>query len=180
MFNELFSNSAINIIDIFVAVAIGILSAVVTVLTSNSHEKGLTSRILYEKIYQPIFTFIEPDLYKSITHEKAIYYGEKILEVINQNSLYYYPSLRIYAERLSKSTDINYQNNFMTVCWSIDKYLDKYSRVIGAPIRSTAYRLNMNQYDSKIKLFFMLLINSLPQLILLFLSFYFFKRFIFV
>lgn len=169
-------NNLLIILDIIVAFILGILSTWVTLQTTNSSNKSMTARIMYEKIYHPVFKLLEQDLYKSISLEKAIYYGSEILKVIHANPLYYYPSLRLYCERLVKSNHSNYQDNFMTVCWSIDKYLDKYSRIIGAPVRSTRYRLNTDQYDSKLKFSYLILANVVPHVAIIFLVAYILRR----
>ena len=162
------STIILTILDIAVVLIVGILGIVATFKTTNSTEKGLTARKIYENIYFPIFKLIEPDLYRTITHEKAIFYGSRILSIISENPQYLYPSLRIYAERLLASKETNYQSNFKTLCWSVDKDLDKYSRIIGSPVRSSTYRLNEHQYDSKIKLFYLILLNVTPQIAILF------------
>lgn len=170
------SNNLVNILDIMLVFIIGILSTWVTFQTINSSEKSLTARLMYEKIYHPTFKLIEPDLYKTISHEKAIYYGSQILTTLSENPLYYYPSLRLDCERLLKSTRSNYQDIFMTVCWSVEKHLDKYSKRIGAPIRSTRYRLNTNQYDSKLKLVYLILLNVIPQITIILIVAYILRR----
>lgn len=171
------STSILTILDIAVVFTLGILGIFATYKTTNSTEKAVTARVIYEKIVFPIFTLIEPDLYKTITHEKAIFYGSKILLIINETPIFYYPSLRTYAERLIVSNETNYQSNFIDICWSVDKHLDTNARKIGAPVRSSVYRLNESQYNSKIKLFYLIALNVTPQLTVLFAVFYILKHF---
>lgn len=166
MSNFFSSDSALKLIDVIVPIIIGILGTVIAYKSSNSDEKGISARIMYEKVYHPIYTLIEDDLYKNISYEKALFYGHQIADILSKTPQYFYPSLKLYNDRLISSDSKNYQHYFETVCWSVDVHIDKCSRTIGVPIRSGTYRLNMRQYDSPSKLFCLFMVTYGTQIAL--------------
>lgn len=153
-------------ISLLLTVFITLLSAYLGFKASGLSDQNCTAKLMVEKIYFPVFSLIEKDLFQQITLKKAVDYGVKITDLISQNPMYIYPSLKLYAERLSNSSEDDFQENFKVLCWSVNKYYDKYSKKIGLPLRSYTYRINTGQYENRHQLFFYYALLKLPNLLL--------------
>lgn len=159
-----------------------LISSIVTLLAayigfraSGLNNKHKTYIKMMECNYFPIFQVLEKSFFREITLSEAIDLGNKIVSIIDKNPMYIDPSLRIYANRLVNSNQSDFQNNFMTFCSTFDENYDKTSRLVGIPLRSYAYRIDMGQYENKFKLYLYCIVLTLPEflflLILVILSF---------
>jgi len=155
-----------GLLELIFTVALTLISVYFGLKTAGVNDKNDTAKQMVEKIYFPIFDLIEKDLYREITLDQAIDYGNKILDIIHQNPMYVYPSLKTYAHNLAQSVESNFSENFIRLCWSVEKHYDKYSKRVGLPLRSYAYRINNRQYEDRYQLFFYLLRLMFPQLLM--------------
>jgi len=142
--NTLSNNPLLSLATLF----IGIMSLLVTYKTCFNEERAKTSRLCLEKVYIPVFSIIEKDLFQPISYSDAVKYGDIILSILESNPGYYYPSLKLYTERLINAEYKDYQDRFITVCDSVNRSLDKYSYYAGFPQRSFVYRFAKKQYQS--------------------------------
>lgn len=129
-----------------------------TVLTTRNSTKHTVDLKRLTHAYHPIFLAAEPYLFKAIDKPSAIKFMDAYNEIEKEYSLYIYPSLRYRADhlRLSLKSDNDLSSineHWMIICKYIDKDYDKLSKVSYMPIRSTAYRLNKDQFSSKASLY---------------------------
>lgn len=155
-----------GLLELILTIAVTLMSVYFGLKTAGITDKNNTAKQMIEKIYFPIFNLIEKDLYKDITLTQAIDYGNKTLDIINQNPMYAYPSLKMYAYDLTQSDETNFNENFKRLCWSVEKHYDKYSKCIGLPLRSYSYRINNHQYENKDQLLFYIFRLIFPQLLI--------------
>lgn len=155
-----------NLLNLILTVSVTLISAFLGFKAAGVNDRNSTSKYMLEKVYFPIFNLIEKDLYKEISLAQAIEYGHKILDIINQNPMYVYPSLKLYTEYLIESNKNTYKENFKHVCWSVEKYYDKFSKRIGLPLRSYAYRINTQQYENRSQLLLYCFLLKLPELLI--------------
>lgn len=158
----------VNIIN-FVLQFLAITVAYVAGRYSAKQEQQITSRIIFEKCYHPIFTTIESDFYsKELTLEQMQNHAKEILEIFKNSNGYYYHSLEEYCYRLSIVTDISTAKElWLSFCWSFDRQLIKIEKSLGLPRRSFAYRMNRNQFSSKTQMFISFILNYPSVLVLL-------------
>ncbi|MBE1555488.1 hypothetical protein [Sporosarcina limicola] len=117
-------------------------------ISRREHQK--TNRIIFEKCYSKIFQFIEYDLFsEKVRLETVRYYGESIVRILDDANMYYYPSLKIYAERLRIASEENYQELWGYFSGRFGDEYDRISRSIGVPIRTRVYRLSRSHYEDQ-------------------------------
>ncbi|WP_203249310.1 hypothetical protein [Sporosarcina beigongshangi] len=69
--------------------------------------------------------------------------------MIVYTNMYYYPSLKIYAERLRIASEENYQELWGYFSGRFGDEYDRISRSIGVPIRTRVYRLSRSHYKDQ-------------------------------
>lgn len=168
-------NNLLNIIQKYflillepsIALIIGVLTILVS-KNSNSHNVA-HERLTYA--YHPIFLAIEPYLFKNIDNEFAEIFVEKYNKIESEYSLYIYPSLRDRVNSLSIHLDCCYDLSILNedwkiICYYVNKDYDYLCKKSHMPLRSTAYRLNNNQFSSKPALYWgMFKLFGLPFLV---------------
>lgn len=118
-------------------------------------ERIKTSRIIFEQCYSKVFHLIEYDLYsKDIKLKKVNLYGTKIVQIFEESSMYYYPSLKIYAERLRDAKDENFRALWLYFSRRFDIEYDRVCRAINIPIRTRVYRISRKHYENNKHFFY--------------------------
>lgn len=166
-FFKIFEKYLLILIEPSIVLIVGLLTVLVT-RNSNKHNVA-RDRLTYA--YHPIFLIAKPYYFKSIEKSYAKEFIEEYNKVEKEYSLYIYPSLRHRVDLLSVALksdcdQISIDEHWMMICNYIERDYDKLCRISHMPIRSTAYRLNNNQFSSKpslywgmFKLFFLPLVT---------------------
>lgn len=166
------SENILTLLNIIITALIAILTSFITSRYTTKPEKQKTSRLIFENCYSKIYSLVEFDLFsKDISLFKVRDYGEKIVEICNNSNNYYFPSVKIYAERLEKSTKDDYQENWEYFSQRFSFRYDSVCKNIGLPLRNSAYRINRNHYKNNRNLIYFALKNdwgSVISLIILF------------
>ncbi|WP_321388727.1 hypothetical protein [uncultured Enterococcus sp.] len=164
-----------ELIKIAVTILTASTTSIILIRNLARTQKSSTSQLIFDKCYFKIFSLIEYKLFSkelSLTEVRDI--GSEIVEIFNSSEGYYYPSLKIYAERLAKSDTRNYQENWAYFSTRFSSEYDKVCAIIKIPLRSRAYRINRNQYGSWydfLRVYFLNLEGILELIFLLFLIF---------
>lgn len=165
------TENSVTIINILITALIAIVSSLITSHYATKPEKQITSRLIFDKCYSKIYSVVEYDLHsKDITLEKARYYGNEIVKICDQSNYYFYPSVKIYAERLVKSNKANYQENWDYFSMRFSLRYDTVCKDIGLPLRNHAYRLNRGQYRDNWDFFRLMISNDWPSVLFIILG----------
>ncbi|WP_270345790.1 hypothetical protein [Enterococcus thailandicus] len=155
------SENTLNILNILLTALIAIISGFITSKYTTRPEKQKTSRLIFEKCYTQIYSLVEYDLYsKKLTLDKVRKYGYQIIEICEQSNNYFYPSVKIYAERLINSDSDNYQEQWNYFSTRFSLRYDTVCKDIGLPLRNHAYRVNRKQYENNWDLIRLILLNQ--------------------
>lgn len=139
------SENTLNILNILLTALIAIISGFITSKYTTKPEKQKTSRLIFEKCYTQIYSLVEYDLYSNkLTLDKVRKYGYQIIEICEQSNNYFYPSVKIYAERLANSDSGNYQEHWSYFSNRFSFRYDTVCNDIGLPLRNHAYRINLS------------------------------------
>lgn len=112
-------------------------------------ERIKSSRLIFERSYSKVFRLIEYDLYsKSIELKIVKYYGAKIIQILDNSNMYYYPSLKVYAERLRDADEEDFQELWAYFSHRYDIEYDRVCKIIKIPIRTRVYRLSRKHYEN--------------------------------
>ncbi|AKL96655.1 hypothetical protein CACET_c32110 [Clostridium aceticum] len=165
--------------SVFLNPSVILLVGILTYLVTKNSNRHSVARDRLISAYHPIFIAIEPYLYKDVNVKFALEFIDKF-NTINENfSLYIYPSLRYRVILLHESILHNHPSEVMNehwriICNYIDAEYDDLCKLAHMPLRSTAYRINCDQYYNKLELLFAIIKLHLPTLfffLLLFASF---------
>lgn len=153
-FFAIFKEYLLILLEPSIVLIVGLLTILVT--RNSTRHTVACDRVTYA--YHPIFLVAEPFLFKSIEKSYVKEFIEKYNEIESKYSLYIYPSLRHRVTLLSNALKCDYEQSiidehWMIICEYIERDYDKLCKMSYMPIRSTAYRLNNNQYSSKLSLY---------------------------
>lgn len=112
----------------------------------------------YEKVVFPLFSLMEPYLFKDCSTAPI----NEAVELIKSNAVYAGSRLNEWAYYLSNPTN---QYNYNLFCKQIYREYDSCSFILGLKMHSLSYRLSRNQYQSKFLLIAYMLGNILLLLI---------------
>lgn len=137
---------------------IALLIGIFTILVTKNSNRYSVARDRLTYAYHPIFLSAEHYHFKKIDITFARLFIDKYSEIESKYSLYIYPSLRYWIHLLSNSVNNEDDNSTLNeywfqICHYIDKDYDRLCKKAHMPIRSTAYRLNNNQFSSKPSLY---------------------------
>lgn len=140
-------------IDFLKSVSIALVPATATFIAAKiaaksmvSAEESKTARLIFDNVYSKIFTLLEHHLYQTTTLLETREFGSKINSILEANPGYYYPSLKVYCERMVHSNNADFQEHFDVFCETFNKQYDLCCKKIGIPLRSAAFRLNRKHY----------------------------------
>ncbi|ALS03083.1 hypothetical protein ATZ33_17375 [Enterococcus silesiacus] len=137
----------INILNIGLTAIIAIFTSILTSRHISRPEKQQTARLIFEKCYSPIYSLVEYQLFsKEMTKIEVNKIGNQIIEICDSADNYYFPSVKIYAERMAKADSSSYMEQWEYFSERFSMRYDNVCREIGVPIRNNAYRLNRRQY----------------------------------
>ena len=159
-----------SILEILLNPAVTLCIGILTVFITRNGNISSISRERLEKVYHPLFTEIEPFLFKRVTYEEITPFLEKYYEIEKQYSLLINPSLREYVHDLNPNDKV-YEiprygyNKWFFVCNRISKDYDSLCRKSHLPLRDIAYRVNHRQYKNRLSLIFAILWLSLPLIV---------------
>lgn len=150
----------IDILEILVPATATFLAAIIAKKSLILPEESKTARMIFDNVYSKIFVLLEHHLFQKVTLQEVRELGQKINSILEENPGYYYPSLKVYCERMIHANHKNYQEHFDTFCETFDKQYDICCKKIGIPLRSAAYRLNRKHYKGEFG--FWITLFSLP------------------
>lgn len=139
--------------EIFKNISIALVPATATFIAAKIAAKSMTfpeesrtARVIFDNVYSKIFVLLEHHLYQTTTLQKTREIGWEINIILESNPGYYYPSLKIYCERMVDADHSNYQEHFDVFCETFNREYDICCKKIGIPLRSAAFRLNRRHY----------------------------------
>lgn len=143
--------------DLFLNIFPAIVAAVVTYLTVIKNifsplKIKVANDQLY-KVYLPLFTFIEPYLYKEVSTEVLIQFlgifnGIKAnhYELIDSDLL---NDIQILEESIKNN---NYcHTSYDSVCRSLDRLFENTRKFLKLPTRKLIYKINNKQFNNSVK-----------------------------
>lgn len=147
-----------------------LLVGILTYLVTKNSNKHSVARDRLNNAYHPIFLAIEPHIYKEVNIKSALDFIDRFNEINKKHSLFIYPSLRHRVVLLNESILHNQSpkvinEHWKIICSYIDTDYDKLCRLAHMPLRSTAYRINHNQYSSKHELILGVIELYLPSIL---------------
>ncbi|MBF2599383.1 hypothetical protein IA929_05130 [Listeria seeligeri] len=143
------NENTLTILNIIITASIALITTLLTSRYTSKPEKQKTARFMFDNCYSPIYSLVEYKLFsKDITIEEVQEIGYDIIKICNSANNYYFPSIKIYAERLANSNVGNYNKNWDYFCSRFSMRYDSVCRMIGLPIRNSAYRLNRQHFIS--------------------------------
>ena len=111
---------------------------------------------------------IEPFLYKKVSLDDISPFLSKYYELENSHSLLIDPVLRQEIRWLEKPSALQENkygyNQWFRICDQISKTYDKLCKQAHIPVRSISYRINYEQYHSKIRMIFACIWIELPAI----------------
>lgn len=139
------------------------------------------------KVYLPLFTFIEPYLYKKVPIDILMQFLDIFKNIKNNHYELIDSNLLNDIQILEKSIKDNEYcyECYDSVCRTLDKLFECTRKYLKLPTRNIFYRINNRQLNKSLKDIFIftknLFISSLPSLLLIFffLIFYLFTVLIF-
>lgn len=140
-------------------VILGIVAIGFSVYTFKRGTSSPYDKERYEDLIYPIFTLIEPFLYKPINAEIEEVF-KSVIEIIERER-------KIAGSKLTdnlKFDRVN-QDSYNTFCSHISREYDRLSRRLGLSVRSIDYRMNNRQFRNKFALVFYVMANLLITLV---------------
>lgn len=163
--------SSINlgkIINILLEPSVTLTLGIFTLLISRNSNLSTVARERLDKVYHPLFLEIEPFLYKKISLDDISPFLSKYYELENSHSLLIDPVLRQEIRWLEKPSALQENkygyNQWFRICDQISKTYDKLCKQAHIPVRSISYRINYEQYHSKIRMIFACIWIELPAI----------------
>ncbi|MBI4855822.1 MAG: hypothetical protein HY818_03655 [Acetobacterium woodii] len=159
-------DSIIAIVQTILVFIVGMLTAIIT-KNSNKYD---SARVRLDNAYHPLFMEIEPYLFKTPPKEFVLKFIVFFNEINTKQSLYFYPTIRLRIALLEKEviSDQDYSQTWLIICNRINSDYDKLCKTCHMPLRSTSYRLNKNQYETKFKMYLGMVKTQILQIILFF------------
>jgi len=163
--------SSINlgkIINILLEPSVTLTLGIFTLLISRNSNLSTVARERLDKVYHPLFLEIEPFLYKKVSLDDIYPFLSKYYELENSHSLLIDPVLRQEIRWLEKPSALQENkygyNQWFRICDQISKTYDKLCKQAHIPVRSISYRINYEQYHSKIRMIFACIWIELPAI----------------
>ena len=163
--------SSINlgkIINILLEPSVTLTLGIFTLLISRNSNLSTVARERLDKVYHPLFVEIEPFLYKKVSLDDISPFLSKYYELENSHSLLIDPVLRQEIRWLEKPSALQENkygyNQWFRICDQISKTYDKLCKQAHIPVRSISYRINYEQYHSKIRMIFACIWIELPAI----------------
>lgn len=163
--------SSINlgkIINILLEPSVTLTLGIFTLLISRNSNLSTVARERLDKVYHPLFLEIEPFLYKKVSLDDIYPFLSKYYELENSHSLLIDPVLRQEIRWLEKPSALQENkygyNQWFRICDQISKTYDKLCKQAHIPVRSIFYRINYEQYHSKIRMIFACIWIELPAI----------------
>jgi hypothetical protein len=163
--------SSINlgkIINILLEPSVTLTLGIFTLLISRNSNLSTVARERLDKVYHPLFLEIEPFLYKKVSLDDISPFLSKYYELENSHSLLIDPVLRQEIRWLEKPSALQENkygyNQWFRICDQISKTYDKLCKQAHIPVRSISYRINYEQYHSKIRMVFACIWIELPAI----------------
>lgn len=163
--------SSINlgkIINILLEPSVTLTLGIFTLLISRNSNLSTVARERLDKVYHPLFLEIEPFLYKKVSLDDISPFLSKYYELENSHSLLNDPVLRQEIRWLEKPSALQENkygyNQWFRICDQISKTYDKLCKQAHIPVRSISYRINYEQYHSKIRMIFACIWIELPAI----------------
>lgn len=158
--------------SIFLEPSVVLLTGILTCLVTKNSNKHAIALERLQYAYHPLFLLAEPYLYKEISFEYANIFVAQFNKISSEYSLYIYPSLRYWITLMDTSVKtLNYsdmQEYWTEICRYIDHDYDKLCKRSHMPLRSSAYRLNTKEYETKTKMWlYTIKLGFLPFLVYL-------------
>lgn len=154
---------------------LGFSIAAMTLIYSIYSSRHAKSRQIikeqHDKLISPIFSLIEPYLFKDIDNSLL----ENILNIVDENKSLVDGKLLEITYFCKENPS---QSNYNALCSYINKTYDKSCRHLGLRLRSIEYRLSRKQYKTKFFLFLYLGIYLLKALLNLSIALFIFLSFI--
>lgn len=164
--------SSINlgkIINILLEPSVTLTLGIFTLLISRNSNLSTVARERLDKVYHPLFLEIEPFLYKKVSLDDISPFLSKYYELENSHSLLIDPVLRQEIRWLEKPSALQENkygyNQWFRICDQISKTYDKLCKQAHIPVRSISYRINYEQYHSKIRMIFACIWIELPAIV---------------
>lgn len=145
------------------------LSALIHTIYSNYTSSVRTMALTrYQNLIFPLFSLVEPYLYKQINSFEFEILLSKISNLFNENKIYAGGKLIEAFDFLCSKSD---QKNFDHFCFTLCKELDSCCKKIRIKPRTYAYRINKHQYKNKFELCWQIFLFSAPDFMLLIFTF---------
>ena len=131
------------------------------------------SRERLEKAYHPLFLSIEPFLYKNVCYAEIETFLTCFKNIEKNYPLFIQPYLKQLIHAITPDTDLNYVDKYLSqsiwfdICDAISNEYDYLCKLSNIPLRSIAYRLDAEQYKSKLQFVILLLRLNLFNLLLI-------------
>ena len=143
-----------------------LISVIFSVYIFTQSSKKSLERERYDKLVFPLFNLLEPYLFKE-KNDEIFHQALQLIEVnksIAGGKLLYL----LYWSRQSATQEL-----FISLCAYVNSELDRVSKIIGLRTRSIFYRIDRNQYRTKLMFYVYIALNSL-LLLFSFVTFLFF------
>ncbi|WP_315169524.1 hypothetical protein [Metaclostridioides mangenotii] len=161
-----------NIIIFSLQPTVVLLVGILTIKFNNKFNKKDISFERLEKVYHPLFTEIEPILYKKdLDASQMLGFIDKFNEISNLYSLFIDFSLKYNIKKLNEfiqkgGTQEDIELFWLLISSHIDKTYDSLSKICNIPIRKLEYRINNSQFDNIYKLYFYLFVFAIRNLLI--------------
>ena len=178
------SSTVLQIIDWFVLLFAAFIGAYITYTVFCIGKKADVARERVDKVYYPLFSAIEKDLYKKLPRELCDQNVKKVRDIVKKGGILVDPSLFWLVQQYEKSPncskdeyqDFNYSfwtghdykspTSYLTywfeICQHIDQTYDRLSRECFLPRRDRYYRLNNEQYPNNFRWILSFLRTQIP------------------
>lgn len=158
------------ILTISPAVIAGVVTYFTVIKNTFSPIKINIANEQLHKVYLPLFTFIEPYLYKKVPLETLV----EFLAIFNNIKSKHYElidsNLLNEIQLLENSIKHNSYNSefYDSVCSTLDRLFERTRRYLKLPTRNIFYKINNKQFNRSFKIFSQdILMNMLPPLLLM-------------
>lgn len=159
--NETYVTLFCGTLSSVVALFVGVLSIYVT----RSSCKSSTARERLNAVYHPLFSAIEPFLYKEISSIDIASFFDLYVQLDSTYPLLISPALRHSVTLLRGASKPCLKSLWFDVCRILSNEYDHLCRQAHIPVRSASYRYNNKQYSSMLSLIFIFLRIQLPAII---------------
>lgn len=161
---------AYNEFKILYSPSVALVIGIFTLILQKNSNRYVVARERVEYVYHPLFTAIEPYLYKNVMPKDVKPFLDKFKELDAKYSLLIYPSLRqhigFFINQSSPADPLALEDSeWFLICDYVCKDYDKLCRIAHLPVRSIAYRLNKKQFKTKLDLCIALLRFFLPHIV---------------